>query len=87
MPKFERQVAARPAELAGMIDSRLRKLGMSLTDSSTYGVGSAVAILQVWGCLTVLVIGSQQLTTVTAISSSPEDASLLERILEEIHGS
>lgn len=78
MAKLECQLNSRPADLARRLGDELRLRGRVLTDSSAYTVGGVSAHFQVWGQLSLLVIGSGSLSTVTAVSEAPEDIGLVE---------
>lgn len=81
MAKFERQLTASPTELARLLDEAIPRSGLTLTDSASYNIDQTTAYLQVWGDLSVLILGTEDDTTVTAISPDPNAAALVEAIL------
>lgn len=83
MAKFECQRAARPAELERQLNDAITAAGLKLTDSASYNIGGTAAYLQVWGEISILILGEGGVTTVTAISPDPKSAALIEKILEK----
>ena len=84
LAKYERQINSRPVELIRTLSASLGKAGRTLIDSSSYEVGGASAHLEVWGQLSVLVIGSGGSSTVTAISSDEADTTLVEKTFDKL---
>ena len=78
MAKFECQMNTRPADIIRNLEGELQKSGLALIDSSTYTIGGVSAHFQVWERLSLLVIGTGNLSTVTAVSESAGDIGLVE---------
>lgn len=104
MPKFEREICRKASETASFLVDRICDSGsIRLVDSSVYRAGGVMAYMIVFDCvgggmahitLSIMIVGSAERCTVTAIASgggirldSEADAvALVEQLIGEYAG-